>query len=162
MARATRFLSVLFTLLLGTSALAEVAQSGKPAPNFTAPLSTGGTLRLSQLRGKAVYLNFFATWCPPCNQEAPDVNALQNQYRKRGFVVLGIDERENADKANGYLRKNRLSFKAVVDPSGDVLAPYGAIGLPVHVFINRRGVIKYVRNGEMSKKDMEAAIKSIL
>lgn len=155
---------LLALLFAGTAAIAsaDVAQSGRRAPDFTAPYSSGGSLKLSSLHGKAVYLNFFANWCPPCNEEAPDVNALQQKYRKRNFVVVGIDERENAGRANDFLHKHGLTYKAVLDEDGALMQPYGAIGLPVHVFIDRRGTIKLVRNGEMSKADIERAIRSIL
>ena len=155
-------LALMLTLALGAAASADVAQAGRAAPDFTAPLSRGGTFKLSSLHGKAVYLNFFANWCPPCNDEAPDVNAMQKKYKNRNFVVVGIDERENASRANDFLRKYGLVYKAVVDESGTIMQPYGAIGLPVHVFIDRRGKIKLVRNGEMSKADIEQAIRSIL
>ena len=117
---------------------------------------------MSSLRGKAVYLNFFANWCPPCNEEAPDVNALQKKYRSRNFVVVGVDERENAGRANDFLHKYGSTYKAVVDDSGSIMQPYGAIGLPVHVFVDRHGNIKLVRNGEMDKAEIEKAIRSIL
>lgn len=162
MRRTTGILTLVCVLCLAAGASAQIAQSGKPAPVFTAPFASGGTFKLTSLRGKAVYLNFFANWCPPCNAEAPDVNALQKKYQRRGFIVIGVDERENADRAKEFLKKNGLVYKAVLDQNGDVLAPYGAIGLPVHVFIDRRGNIKYLRNGEMSKSEMESAIKSIL
>jgi len=96
------------------------------------------------------------------NAEAPDINALQKQYRNRGFVTVGVDEREDADKAKSFVHKFGLTYKAIVDANGDVLGPYGAIGLPVHVFIDRRGTVKLIRNGEMSKPEIESAIKSIL
>ncbi|MFN2528559.1 MAG: TlpA family protein disulfide reductase [Candidatus Baltobacteraceae bacterium] len=155
-------LALLFTLALGVAASADVAQRGHVAPDFNAPLSNGGKLKLSSLRGKAVYLNFFANWCPPCNEEAPDVNALQKKYKRRNFLVVGVDERESASRANDFLHKYGLVYKAVVDDSGSLMQPYGAIGLPVHVFIDRRGYIKLVRNGEMSKADIDKAIRSIL
>ena len=155
-------LAFLLMLALGAAASADVAQAGHPAPDFSGPLSNGGNFKLSSMHGKAVYLNFFANWCPPCNEEAPDVNALQKKYQRRNFVVVGIDERESASRANDFLRKYGLVYKAVVDQSGSIMQPYGAIGLPVHVFIDRRGNIKLVRNGEMSKADIEKAIRSIL
>ena len=155
-------LALVLAFALGAAALADTAQAGHPAPDFSAPLSSGGSLKLSSLHGKAVYLNFFANWCPPCNDEAPDVNALQKKYKKRNFVVVAVDERESASRANDFLRKYGLVYKAVLDDSGTIMQPYGAIGLPVHVFIDRRGTIKLVRNGEMSKADIEKAIRSIL
>ena len=154
-------LALALSAALGAGAVADVAQAGHPAPDFNAPLSSGGNLKLSSLHGKAIYLNFFANWCPPCNEEAPDVNALQKKYKKRNFIVVGVDERESANRANDFLRKYGLVYKAVLDDSGSIMQPYGAIGLPVHVFIDRRGNIKLVRNGEMSKSDIEKAIRSI-
>ena len=156
------FLTLALLVALGAPAWADGAQAGHAAPNFTAPYSSGGTLNLASLRGKAVYLNFFANWCPPCNEEAPDVNAMQKKYRKRNFVVIGIDEREGASRANDFLHKYGSTYKAVTDESGAIMLPYGAIGLPLHVFIDRRGTIKLLRNGEMSRSDMEKAIKLIL
>jgi len=159
-----RFLTALFcaTTLCAPVWAAESASVGKSAPNFTAPVASGGNLALSALRGKGVYLNFFATWCAPCNEEAPYINGLQKQFRKRGLVVVGVDEREDNDKAKSFIQKFGLTYKAIVDANGDVLAPYGAIGLPLHVFIDRRGTIRLIRNGEMSKQEIESAIKSIL
>ncbi|MDQ2680191.1 MAG: TlpA family protein disulfide reductase [Candidatus Eremiobacteraeota bacterium] len=155
-------LTIALAATLGGSALAGgPPQVGQPAPGFTAPLASGGNLSLSSLRGKAVYLNFFASWCPPCNEEAPDVNALQKKYAKRGLVVVGVDELENAAKANGFLKKYGLVYKAVVD-SGTLRDEYGTNALPVHVFISRNGKVKLYREGEMSKTEIESAIKSIL
>ena len=141
---------------------ADVPQVGKPAPNIEAPFATGGTFKLSHLHGKPVYVNFYATWCAPCNEEAPDINALQQKYRKRGLTVIAINEQESSDRAQSFITGHKLSYRAILDPHGDILQPYGAIGLPVHVFIDRRGTIKYIRNGEMSKSEIENAIKSIL
>ncbi len=157
------FSFVLLGMAFATAiALADLAQSGRPAPQFSAPYAAGGNFKLSWLHGKPVYLNFYASWCAPCNEEAPDINALQKKYRKRGLTVLAVDEQESADRAQGFINKYRLTYRAVLDQHGDVLAPYGALGLPVHVFIDRRGTIKLVRNGEMSKTEIESAIRSIL
>lgn len=162
MRRTAGLFTLVFCLASVAVASADNAQTGRPAPDFTAPLSTGGNFKLSSLRGKAVYLNYFANWCAPCNQEAPDINALQKQYRNRKFVVLGVDEQESASRANEFLHKYGSTYKAVLDQDGSLLRPYGAIGLPVHVFIDRRGNIKLIRNGEMNKSEIEKAIRSIL
>lgn len=155
-------LTIALAVSLGGSALAGgPPQPGQAAPDFTAPLSTGGNLKLSSLRGKAVYLNFFASWCPPCNEEAPDVNALQKKYAKRGLVIVGVDELESAAKANEFLKKYGLVYRAVVD-SGALRDEYSTNALPVHVFIARNGKVTLYREGEMSKAEIEAAIKRIL
>lgn len=139
----------------------HVAAIGRTAPSWSEPTSGGGTISMDSLRGKPVYLNFFATWCPPCNEEAPDVNALQKQYAARGLQVVGIDELEDAKKAAQFVKKYGLVYPAVVD-DGTLQSEYSVNGLPVHVFIDRSGVIRKIVQGEMSKKEITAAILSIL
>lgn len=139
----------------------SVARVGSTAPNWTERTSGGGTLSLSSLRGKAVYLNFFATWCPPCNAEAPAINELQKHYAARGLRVVGVDELENTAKAAGFKRKYGLVYPAVVD-SGTLQAQYAVNGLPVHVFIDRSGVIRNIVVGEMTKAAIRRQIRGIL
>ncbi len=139
----------------------QIAQIAKPAPNWTQPTSTGGTLTLSSLRGKAVYLNFFATWCPPCKDEAPYINSLQKQYGSRGLQVVGIDELENAKLAESFRQQFHLVYPAVVD-SGTLQAQYLINGLPVHVFIGRDGVIRKIIAGEMPRDEILRNVLSIL
>jgi len=116
---------------------------------------------MASLRGKAVYLNFFATWCPPCNQEAPEINALQKQYASSGFQTVGIDELESASKAAQFVRKYGLVYPAVVD-DGTLQAQYNVNGLPVHVFIDRGGVVRQIVVGQMTQAAIRAAIQKIL
>jgi cytochrome c biogenesis protein CcmG/thiol:disulfide interchange protein DsbE len=151
----------LLAALVPTLAFA-MPQAGKPAPDFTLPTIDGKPLALTSLRGKAVYLNFFASWCPPCNEEAPSVGKLSDKYKTKGLAVIGVDELESADKGREFLQKHHLSYTAVVDSDGKMGHDYGTIGLPVHVFIDRAGNVKLLRNGEMSPAEIEAAIKSIL
>lgn len=131
------------------------------APDWTMPLSTGGTLTLSSLRGKPVYLNFFATWCPPCKDEAPYINALQKQFASQGLRVVGVDELESAGQAESFRRQFHLVYPAIVD-SGKLQEQYLINGLPVHVFISRDGVIKKIVAGEMARPQILAAVRSIL
>ncbi len=139
----------------------SVARVGSPAPNWTEPLAGGGELTLGALRGKAVYLNFFATWCQPCNAEAPYINALQKQYGPRGLQTVGVDEEENAAQALAFQRRFGLVYPAVVD-SGKLQDQYEVNGLPVHAFIDRRGIVRRIVVGEMKRSEIEDAIKRIL
>ncbi len=125
------------------------------------PTSTGATLTLSSMRGKPVYLNFFATWCPPCRDEAPFINQMQQQYAARGLHVVGIDELENARQAQAFRTQFHLSYPAVVD-SGPLQGQYLINGLPVHVFIGRDGVIRKIVAGEMSHADIQKNVQGIL
>lgn len=145
----------------GHASSPSVARVGLAAPQWSEPTSTGTTLSFQSLRGKPTYLNFFATWCPPCNEEAPDINALQKQYAQRGLQTVGVDELEDAKKAAQFVRKYGLIYPAVVD-DGTLQTQYSVNGLPVHVFIDRRGVIRKIVTGEMSKNAIAAAIRSIL
>ena len=118
-----------------------------------------GTSRFS-LHGKPVYLNFFASWCAPCNEEAPFVVSLEKKYRPKGLVVVGVDEQEDASKAKGFAAKYNIPFAVVLD-DGPMGKDYGAIALPVHVFIDRSGKVSTYRLGEMSAGEIEDAIKKI-
>ncbi|HUZ49755.1 MAG TPA: TlpA disulfide reductase family protein [Candidatus Dormibacteraeota bacterium] len=135
--------------------------TGVPAPPWSEPLSKGGVLASASLRGKPVYLNFFASWCPPCNAEAPSINVLYKKYRARGLQVVGVDVLENAAKAQGFREKYHLAYPVVVD-SGQLRDAYNINGLPVHVFIGSDGTIRQIVVGEMEPAAIKASIKAIL
>lgn len=137
------------------------ARVGAPAPAFTLPRAGGGTITLRAYRGKGVYLNFFATWCPPCNEETPDIARIAGRYARRGLVVIGVDEQEDASKALGFIQKYRLVYPVALDDAV-IRDAYGALGLPVHIFIDRSQTIKLIRIGAMSSGEIESAITSIL
>lgn len=144
-----------------TSASAQTARVGEPAPEFSEASIPGPTLSLASLHGKAIYLNFFATWCPPCNEEAPAINALQRQYAANGLQVVGVDVLESARKAALFRQEHHLLYPAVVD-DGTLRDQYRVNGLPVHVFIDRGGVVRKIVIGELSPAAMHADVESIL
>ncbi len=139
----------------------SVAHVGQPAPNWSEPASPQGTLSLASLHGKVVYLNFFATWCPPCNEEAPAIDALQRQYGSKGLQVVGVDVLENAGKAALFRKQHTLSYPAVSD-NGTLRDQYNVNGLPVHVFIDRAGVVRNIVVGELPAAEMRANILKLL
>ncbi|HUY41203.1 MAG TPA: TlpA disulfide reductase family protein [Candidatus Dormibacteraeota bacterium] len=153
--------AVLLLAACGTSSHATGIRPGDVAPSWTDPLSTGGRLAFSSLRGKPVYLNFFATWCPPCNDEAPWIEDLQRRYGTRGLHVVGIDMAESAPLAQRFRAKYHLTYPVVVD-GGTLEQLYNINGLPVHVFIKRDGTIYRSVVGEMSKAEIQAAVRVIL
>ena len=138
-----------------------VARVGQAAPAWNEPAVPSGTLSLASLRGKAVYLNFFASWCPPCNEEAPTLNALQKQYGSRGLQIVGVDVLENTRKAEQFRSDHNLAYPAVVD-DGTLRNQYNVNGLPVHVFIDRGGVVRDVVVGELSANDMRDRVLKLL
>jgi cytochrome c biogenesis protein CcmG/thiol:disulfide interchange protein DsbE len=139
----------------------QFASVGQPAPAFEEPKVDGGTLSLASLKGKPVYLNFFATWCPPCNEEAADVNAVQHDFAARGLQVVGVNVLENAKKAKSFVDLHHLTYPAVVD-DGALRDAYRINGMPVHVFIDRQGIVRKIAIGELTKAEMTADVRTIL
>jgi cytochrome c biogenesis protein CcmG, thiol:disulfide interchange protein DsbE len=144
-----------------SQAAPQHAHIGSAAPNWTEPKAGGGTLELASLKGKAVYLNFFATWCPPCNEEAPAINALQQKYASQGLQVVGVDVLENAAAAEKFRDEHKLTYPALAD-SGTLRDEYDINGLPVHVFIDRTGIVKNIVVGELSPSEMDENVQRIL
>jgi peroxiredoxin len=145
----------------GPALAAGPLHAGDPAPPFTLQQDTGSKFSLSSLKGKPVYLNFFASWCAPCNEEAPSVVSLAKKYHAKGLVVVGVDEQESADKAKGFADKYKMTYPIVLD-DGPMGKDYGVLALPVHVFIDRNGKISTYRLGEMNPGEIEDAIKKIV
>jgi cytochrome c biogenesis protein CcmG, thiol:disulfide interchange protein DsbE len=139
----------------------QTARVGRPAPNWSEPSLPGPTLSLASLHGKAVYLNFFATWCPPCNEEAPWVDALARKYAGRGLQVVGVDVLENARKAAAFRSAHHLDYPVVID-TGTLRDQYEINGLPVHVFIDPGGIVRKIVVGELSQTAMRGNVERVL
>lgn len=160
--RALATCAVFAVCAVATAADAGVPRAGQPAPAFTLPRAAGsGSVSLASLRGKPVYLNFFASWCSPCAEETPWVVGFYAKYRSRGLIVLGINELENAKKALDFAKAHKVTYPVLID-GGAMGKDYGVIGMPVHVFVDRRGVVSTYRLGEMTPGEIEAAIRKIL
>ena len=136
---------------------------GVPAPDFTLLALDGSSVKLSDFRGKAVLLNFWATWCPPCKVEMPWFEDLQKQYGKDGLVVLGVamDDSEPATIAKfaselGVNYQVLLGTDKVSDDYGDVQY------LPTTFYIGRDGAIVDKMTGLLDRKDIEQAVKKTL
>jgi cytochrome c biogenesis protein CcmG/thiol:disulfide interchange protein DsbE len=112
---------------------------GQQAPAFSLQeLNGDGTVSLAQLRGKAVVLNFFASWCGPCKREAPALEQLWRDYRSRGVVVLGIDTNDASSDARAFVSAHGLTYPTVTG-GGRLTGKYGIAGLPVTYVLNRQG-----------------------
>lgn len=118
-------------------------KKGIPAPDFRLPDLNGQEVTLSQFRGKVVFLNFWATWCPPCIEEIPSINALQKKVQSNDFVILVVNidqtDRENIKK---FVDSRGLDFRVLLDPKSDVSASkYGITGVPETFLIDRNGIV---------------------
>lgn len=108
-----------------------------------------------------MYLNFLASWCPPCNEETPWIEKLQRRYRAEGLRVVGVDVEENSAIARRFSAKYALTYPVLVD-QGTLANLYRVNGLPVHVFIKRDGTISRIVVGEMSDAQITSAVRAIL
>jgi peroxiredoxin len=153
--------AVLLLAACSNGGVGSTARIGQAAPDWKDPLVSGGSLSMAQLRGKPVFMDFFATWCPPCNDEAPEVNAAYKEYAPKGLQVIGVDVEENAQKAKQFVDQHQLTYPAVVD-TGTLSDLYSINGMPVGVFIDKNGVIRRIEVGQLSSAQLNADIKSIL
>ncbi|MBF6600022.1 MAG: TlpA family protein disulfide reductase [Dehalococcoidia bacterium] len=147
----------------GTSPSSEV---GRVAPDFLLERADGGTLRLSDLRGRPVLVNFWATWCPPCRKEVPEIVKAYTANQAAGFVVVGVDLQENAGATNSFASEFGMKFPIVIDRTGEVGQTWrigGPIkGIPSSYFIDRQGVVRARFFGPMSAQTIADDIKKIM
>jgi cytochrome c biogenesis protein CcmG/thiol:disulfide interchange protein DsbE len=149
-------------LAVSAPALA-IPRPGDAAPPFALTTADGKTISAAALKGKPVYMNFFATWCGPCRVETPSIVALSKKYAARGLRVVGIDVGENAGKALGFEHDFNVPYVLAVDPDNSTRGTYGGgLYFPLHVFIDAKGVVRMYHPGEMSAGEIEAAIAAIM
>ena len=136
--------------------------AGAIAPDFSVKGLDGVEQSLQALRGKVVLVNFWATWCVPCRDEMPAVQAAYDAHKDEGFFVLGVNERESNDDISSYARELSLHVPLFADLDGKVGRQYRVFGLPTSVFIGRDGVIREVMIGQMSEGSLDANLKKML
>jgi cytochrome c biogenesis protein CcmG/thiol:disulfide interchange protein DsbE len=110
-----------------------------PAPAFDLPRFDGGTLALSSLRGQYVLVNFWASWCIPCRDEAPLLERAWREYRNRGLTVVGVNIQDLEPEARKFIAQFKVSYPNVRDRDGRVSRAYGITGVPESFFIDREG-----------------------
>jgi cytochrome c biogenesis protein CcmG/thiol:disulfide interchange protein DsbE len=152
--------ALLAALLLPSAAFA--AASRGDAPELDLPTAAGSSVSLAALKGKPVYLSFFATWCGPCNDEAPALEATAKRFQSSGLAVVGVDEEESAAKAAAFAGKYGLTYPIALDVDGDSGDDFHVYATPTNVFINRDGSISSVHVGEMTPAEITAAVKNVL
>jgi cytochrome c biogenesis protein CcmG/thiol:disulfide interchange protein DsbE len=113
-----------------------------PAPEFTLPrLDADGALELASLRGRVVVVNFWASWCIPCRDEAPALETTWQRYQARGVVFVGVNVQDLTPKALEFLKETRASYPNVRDKDNTVYRAYGLTGVPETFFVDRQGRI---------------------
>ena len=145
------WICVLFALILaGCNSGSHPPRIGNPAPDFSITDSQH-TVVLSQLRGKPVVLNFWATWCPPCIRELPNVKKMYETYHSRGFEVIGISQDRAMEPLTKFLEKEKLPWVNLFDQEkGNGLADYyGVMSIPLAILVDQQGrVVSMEARGE--------------
>ncbi|HEX2926825.1 MAG TPA: TlpA disulfide reductase family protein [Ruminiclostridium sp.] len=144
-----------------SNGLSSESPGGK-AIAFSLLDTDGKKVSLDDFKGKYVYLNFFATWCPPCRAEMPDIERVYQEYKNKNLVVLAVNLGEDSKTVKDFFTQNDLSFKALLDSNRSIAQKYGISAIPVSIFIDRQGNIAAKKVGEMTRSDMEANIEILL
>ena len=111
-----------------------------PSPDFTLANLRGEKVNLKDFRGKLLLLNFWASWCVPCREEMPAMERLYQKYRDHGFVILGVNVKDDKKSAIAFVKELKISFPIAFDPAGEVGLLYGAWGLPATYLIDTKGI----------------------
>jgi cytochrome c biogenesis protein CcmG, thiol:disulfide interchange protein DsbE len=140
---------------------ASAPRVGFLAPDFVLPTPTGETLTLSDLRGKPVVLNFWASWCAPCRVETPYFQALSEQYAAE-VMFVGVNQGETADIARQFAADYELTYPLVLDETSRISREYAIFGLPTTLFIDAEGVIRHIIPGAVNQAVLESQVQQVL
>jgi cytochrome c biogenesis protein CcmG, thiol:disulfide interchange protein DsbE len=138
--------AAVLVVVLPASAM-QIAEVGKPAPTFAVTGMDGNKLSLQQFNGRPVFVNFFATWCPPCKLELPNIVKSYPTY-KAHVVFVGLDQEESSDLLKPFIKQYSIPYAIGID-QGQVGAQYGVAALPQSIFIDKHGIIRAMWRGYM-------------
>src|SRR5437660_2678942 len=133
---------------------------GSPAPEIVLKDLQGRDVKLSDLRGKVVLVNFWATWCKPCKEEMPAMQASYDKLRDKGFVVLAVNELEDTARVAEHIRTHGHTFEVVMDHDNQVANMYGVVGLPASFLIDPQGIVRERISGSLlTESHIEEMVK---
>lgn len=133
---------------------------GEPAPDFVLVDMEGNKHRLSEYKGQGVFLNFWATWCKPCEREMPYIENQYQQFKDQGVQVLAIDSGETDLVVNRFIDRKGLNFPVMID-DGAVQATYGINPLPITFLIDKEGNVVRIHTGELTEETVRAFMEQI-
>jgi cytochrome c biogenesis protein CcmG/thiol:disulfide interchange protein DsbE len=135
---------------------------GQPAPAFDLQTLDGRRLSLAELRGSPVVLNFWASWCIPCREEAPLLTAAAAEYRARGLRVIGVVYQDSAASARDFMDRYGQTYPGLLDRDGRTAIDYGVFGIPETFFIDAAGIVRSRQIGAVTAEDLRRQIEAVL
>jgi peroxiredoxin len=135
-----------------------------PAPGFALAAKDGGEVSLESLKGQVVMVNFWASWCGPCRQEMPHLEALHQRYSSLGFTLLGVNVDKDSGDAQEFLDETSVSFPILFDPESSVSELYDVIAMPSTVLVDREGNMRFIHHGYKPgyENDYQTQIRALI
>ncbi len=155
-------LAALGLVLLQRLPVTSPTAVGNPAPDFALADLDGNPVRLADLRGRPVVLNFWASWCGPCVEEFPLLRQAAEEHAEAGLAIVGVVFRDRSEAARDFMLRNGGSWPAAMDPGERVADAYGILGPPETYFIARDGTIAARQFGPVDADSLEAQLATIL
>ena len=144
------------------AAPAQGVNKGNVARGFTLEMVDGDRVSLENYEGQVVLINFWATWCPPCRAEIPDLEATYLARREDGFVVLGVNVEEPRATVEQFMDEIEMTYPVLLDEGGQVLKMYRANGLPMSVLVDQEGVIQVRHVGYLTAEQLENYLADLI
>jgi cytochrome c biogenesis protein CcmG/thiol:disulfide interchange protein DsbE len=141
---------------------ASASLIGSPAPEFALSDLNGNPIRLADLRGRPVIVNFWASWCGPCVEEFPLLQRALEQHRADGLAVIGIVVQDRSEAARAFMSRMGAGWPAVMDPDGSLADSYDLYAPPESFFVDRNGLIASRQVGQLSQADLSRQLSAIL
>lgn len=162
-----KFIALSLLILIGSGLVLPAANAGAisgAAPNFTLKSNSGKNIKLSELRGQVVMINFWASWCAPCRQEMPLLEKLYKKYKPLGFTLLGVNVEEDSGKARSLLKSTPVSFQILFDNTNKVSKMYKVSAMPTTVLIDRNGKMRFLHKGYKPgyENDYEKQVRALI
>lgn len=146
---------------LPSGSAASARWAGKEAPNFALKDLSGNIVQLSDLRGKPVLINFWATWCPPCKEEMPDIERAYQKYKDQGWVFLGLDMKEDAATVSKFVKDGKYSWTFLLDSEGHAATSYLVTGVPETYLVDSKGFVQDFKIGGMTYQEFDSKLAKI-